>query len=75
MDSTIPSLHVPEISSLCQTWSESPKAGFLTMWLIYDTEKIAGTAYLGINIFFFAHGLHVSVDYERVKFDIHYFQV
>ena len=46
MDSTIPLLPKPEISSfypssvaaqpgLCQTWSETPKTGFLTTWLIW----------------------------------------
>ena len=50
IDSTIPLLPKYEISSfwpscvvlqpgLCQTWSESPKTGFLTTRLIYEQDK------------------------------------
>ena len=53
-DSTIPLLHKYEISSLypssvavqpglCQTWSETPKTGFLTTRLIYATLNITKT--------------------------------
>ena len=51
IDSTIPLLLIYEISSLqpsfvveqpglCQTWSETPKTGFLTTRLIYEKEII-----------------------------------
>ena len=50
IDRTIPSLPKSEISSmkpssvavqpaLCQTWSETPKTGFLMMWFIHGTCK------------------------------------
>ena len=71
-DSTIPLLPKSEISSpwpssvvvqpgLCRTWSETPKTGFLTMWLNYSENWV----YRGIHVFlFFALNIDRGTNYD-----------